>query len=84
MIKIVSVVSHSKTEGAELLIKDLQLKFGTADAPDKNCHTLGVMGDKTWSTVGLLAMGVIERLLAETEWAHAILKVQLFFAVSSL
>jgi hypothetical protein len=67
-----------KIDGADLLIKDLKLKFGT-DGIDQNSHTLGVLGDKTWSTVGLLALGVVERLVAETEWSHQILKVFFFF-----
>ncbi len=61
-------------KGAELLVRDLQLRFGTVDYPDRDKQVLGILGDKTWSTVGLLALGVVERLVAETEWAHGILK----------
>ncbi len=56
------------------MIQDLQLKFGTVDDIEGNRQTLGVTGEKTWSAVGLLALGVVERLVHETEWSLAILK----------
>lgn len=68
------LTSFCRTEGAELLLKDLKLKFGT-ESVEADSHTLGVLGEKTWPVVGSLALAAVERLIAETEWAHQVLKV---------